>query len=81
MCCVLIGQENGKSRLQRTQEEVEEVTTIMLDNMDKANERSVKLDDLENQADELFEKVTRFRGVIGTLLCFCAPVEVCRVIE
>ncbi|XP_037536544.1 vesicle-associated membrane protein 5 [Nematolebias whitei] len=48
--------ENGKSRLQQAQEEVEEVKVIMLDNMNKADERSGKLEDLEGRAEELLEK-------------------------
>ncbi|MEQ2313498.1 hypothetical protein AMECASPLE_002686 [Ameca splendens] len=48
--------EDGKSRLQQAQEEVEEVKVIMLDNMCKANERSGKLEDLEEQAEDLLEK-------------------------
>uniref|UniRef100_M3ZP10 V-SNARE coiled-coil homology domain-containing protein n=1 Tax=Xiphophorus maculatus TaxID=8083 RepID=M3ZP10_XIPMA len=44
-------------RLQQTQEEVEQVKDIMLDNMEKANERSGKLNDLEQQAEDLLEKV------------------------
>lgn len=55
--CVLTGQENGKSRLQQAQEDVEEVKVIMLDNLNKADERSDKLDDLEGRADELLAKV------------------------
>lgn len=55
---VLFGQENGKSRLQQTQEEVEEVKIIMLDNLNKADERSGKLEDLEDRADQLLAKVT-----------------------
>uniref|UniRef100_A0A3B4XFR1 Vesicle-associated membrane protein 5 n=1 Tax=Seriola lalandi dorsalis TaxID=1841481 RepID=A0A3B4XFR1_SERLL len=51
-----IGQENGKSRLQQTQEEVEEVRVIMLDNLNKAEERSGKLGELENRADKLLSK-------------------------
>ncbi|XP_026178195.1 vesicle-associated membrane protein 5 [Mastacembelus armatus] len=56
--------ENGKSRLQQTQEEVEEVKVIMLDNMNKADERTGKLKELEDRADNLmlkgkaFEKTT-----------------------
>lgn len=59
MFCVLIGQENGKSRLQQTQDDVEEVRVIMLDNLNKADERAGKLRDLEDRADELKEKVSR----------------------
>lgn len=55
---MLFGQQDGKSRLQQAQEDVEEVTDIMLDNLNKANERGVKLEDLEDRADELLEKVT-----------------------
>lgn len=56
--------ENGKSRLQKTQEEVEEVKVIMLDNLNKADERAGKISDLEERADNLllkskgFEKTT-----------------------
>ncbi|XP_023198197.1 uncharacterized protein LOC102229934 isoform X4 [Xiphophorus maculatus] len=50
------GDQDGKSRLQQTQEEVEQVKDIMLDNMEKANERSGKLNDLEQQAEDLLEK-------------------------
>ncbi|XP_015253817.1 PREDICTED: vesicle-associated membrane protein 727-like [Cyprinodon variegatus] len=48
--------ENGKNRLQQTQEEVEEVKGIMMDNLNKAEERSGKLNDLEQQAEDLLEK-------------------------
>ncbi|XP_013870419.1 vesicle-associated membrane protein 5 [Austrofundulus limnaeus] len=48
--------ENGKSRLQQAQEEAEEVKEIMLDNMNKADERTGKLTDLEDRAEELMEK-------------------------
>uniref|UniRef100_A0A3P8W0Q0 Vesicle-associated membrane protein 5 n=1 Tax=Cynoglossus semilaevis TaxID=244447 RepID=A0A3P8W0Q0_CYNSE len=51
------GQENGKSRLEQTQKDVEEVTVIMLDNLNKAEERSGKLGELEERADsKAFEK-------------------------
>lgn len=53
----LFWQENGKSRLQQAQEDVKEVEALMLDNLNKANERSGKLDDLEDRADQLLEKV------------------------
>lgn len=53
------GQENGKSRLQQVQEEVEEVKDIMLDNINKADERSGKLGDLETRADQLLLKVSK----------------------
>uniref|UniRef100_A0A3P9PM72 V-SNARE coiled-coil homology domain-containing protein n=1 Tax=Poecilia reticulata TaxID=8081 RepID=A0A3P9PM72_POERE len=53
---VLIAIEEGKSRLEQTQEEVEQVKDIMLDNMKKADERSGKLNDLEQQAEDLLEK-------------------------
>ncbi|XP_040012372.1 vesicle-associated membrane protein 5 [Xiphias gladius] len=52
--------ENGKSRLQQTQEEVEEVKVIMLDNLNKAEERSGKLGELEDRADVLLEKSKAF---------------------
>ncbi|XP_069022332.1 vesicle-associated membrane protein 5 [Embiotoca jacksoni] len=52
--------ENGKSRLQQTQEDVEEVRVIMLDNLNKADERTGKLGDLEDRADDLLEKSKTF---------------------
>ncbi|XP_026199721.1 vesicle-associated membrane protein 5 isoform X2 [Anabas testudineus] len=52
--------ENGKSRLQQTQDDVEEVRVIMLDNLNKADERAGKLRDLEDRADELKEKGKAF---------------------
>ncbi|XP_077378303.1 vesicle-associated membrane protein 5 isoform X2 [Festucalex cinctus] len=51
---------NGKSRLQQAQEDVEEVKDIMLDNLNKADERSGKLTDLEERADVLLEKSRAF---------------------
>ncbi|XP_077378302.1 vesicle-associated membrane protein 5 isoform X1 [Festucalex cinctus] len=52
--------QNGKSRLQQAQEDVEEVKDIMLDNLNKADERSGKLTDLEERADVLLEKSRAF---------------------
>ncbi|XP_008333904.1 vesicle-associated membrane protein 5 [Cynoglossus semilaevis] len=52
--------ENGKSRLEQTQKDVEEVTVIMLDNLNKAEERSGKLGELEERADVLLEKSKAF---------------------
>ncbi|XP_037115762.1 vesicle-associated membrane protein 5 [Syngnathus acus] len=51
---------NGKSRLQQAQEDAEEVKDIMLDNLNKAEERSGKLGDLEDRADELLRKSKTF---------------------
>uniref|UniRef100_A0A672JFP6 V-SNARE coiled-coil homology domain-containing protein n=1 Tax=Salarias fasciatus TaxID=181472 RepID=A0A672JFP6_SALFA len=50
-------QRPEKTRLQRTQEEVEEVKVIMLDNMNKADERAGKLSDLDDRAEELLKQV------------------------
>ncbi|XP_053727866.1 vesicle-associated membrane protein 5 [Synchiropus splendidus] len=52
--------ENGKSRLQQAQEEAEEVKMIMLDNMNKADERADKLGDLEEKAEELLNSGKTF---------------------
>lgn len=52
--------ENGKSRLQKTQEEVEEVKIIMLDNLNKADERAGKISDLDERADNLLQKSKGF---------------------
>ncbi|XP_057688519.1 vesicle-associated membrane protein 5-like isoform X2 [Corythoichthys intestinalis] len=51
---------NGKSRLQQAQEDAEEVKDIMLENLNKAEERSGKLGDLEDRADELLRKSKAF---------------------
>ncbi|KAA8578933.1 hypothetical protein FQN60_017533 [Etheostoma spectabile] len=48
--------ENGKDRLQQTQDDVEEVKVIMLDNLNKVDERSGKLGELEDRTDELLAK-------------------------
>lgn len=60
MCfvCVCV-QENGQSRLQQAQQDVEEVREIMLDNLNKASEREGKLGELENRADQLLEQVKK----------------------
>ncbi|XP_068422343.1 vesicle-associated membrane protein 5 [Clinocottus analis] len=52
--------ENGKNRLQQAQDDVEEVKGIMLENMNKAHERTGKLGDLEDRADELVVKSKAF---------------------
>ncbi|XP_037634648.1 vesicle-associated membrane protein 5 isoform X1 [Sebastes umbrosus] len=56
----MVGQENGKNRLQQAQEDVEEVKVIMLDNLNKADERSGRLGELEDRADELMERSKAF---------------------
>ncbi|XP_034152092.1 vesicle-associated membrane protein 5 isoform X1 [Esox lucius] len=62
---ILPSQENGKNRLQQTQEEVEEVKVIMLENLNKADERSGRLGELENRADQLLEKSKAFSKSAG----------------
>lgn len=52
--------ENGKSRLQKAQEEVSEVKDIMMDNLKKADERSGKLEDLESRADDMLVQSKAF---------------------
>ncbi|XP_041643893.1 vesicle-associated membrane protein 5 [Cheilinus undulatus] len=52
--------ENGKSRLEQVQEDVEEVKGIMLENLNKTEERGDKLEDLENRADVLLAKSKNF---------------------
>lgn len=52
--------ENGKSRLQQVQGDVEEVKVIMMDNLNKADERNGKLVELEDRADVLLEKSKAF---------------------
>ncbi|KAJ8379304.1 hypothetical protein SKAU_G00000820 [Synaphobranchus kaupii] len=52
--------ENGKSRLRQAQEDVEDVKIIMMDNLNKAEERSGKLGDLEDRAEQLLEKSKAF---------------------
>ncbi|KAI2664724.1 Vesicle-associated membrane protein 5 [Labeo rohita] len=53
-------QENGQSRLRQAQEDVEEIKVIMLDNMNKVDERQEKLGELEDRADKLLEKSEQF---------------------
>ncbi|XP_034397293.1 vesicle-associated membrane protein 5 [Cyclopterus lumpus] len=52
--------ENGKNRLRQAQEDAEEVKGIMLENMNKAEERTGKLGELEDRADELLTKTKAF---------------------
>lgn len=52
--------ENGKSRLQKTQEEVDEVKVIMLENLNKADERAGKISDLDERAENLLQKSKGF---------------------
>ncbi|XP_037338992.2 vesicle-associated membrane protein 5-like isoform X1 [Pungitius pungitius] len=52
--------ENGKNRLQQAQEDVEEVKVIMMDNLNKADDRNGKLGELEDRADVLLEKSKAF---------------------
>ncbi|KAM3611846.1 uncharacterized protein V6R79_024950 [Siganus canaliculatus] len=59
--------ENGKSRLQRAQDDVEEVKVIMLDNLNKADERAGKLEDLEERAEELQQKGKAFEKRTKTI--------------
>lgn len=54
--------ENGKSRLQQAQDDVEDVKHIMLDNMNKAKEREGKLSELDDRAEDLLEKVRTAQG-------------------
>ncbi|KAM9446567.1 vesicle-associated membrane protein 5-like [Clarias gariepinus] len=48
--------ENGRSRLQQAQQDVDEVCDIMMDNLNKASEREGKLGELEDRADQLLEQ-------------------------
>ncbi|XP_043096550.1 vesicle-associated membrane protein 5 [Puntigrus tetrazona] len=52
--------ENGQNRLRQAQEGVEEIKVIMLDNIDKADERAGKLVELEDRADKLLEHSEKF---------------------
>lgn len=52
--------ENGQSRLRQAQDDVEEIKVIMLDNMNKADERAGKLEDLDDRAEKLLEHSERF---------------------
>lgn len=51
---------NGQSRLRQAQEDVEEVKVIMLDNLNKSEERSAKLGELENRAEQLEQQSKKF---------------------
>ncbi|XP_017565193.1 vesicle-associated membrane protein 5 [Pygocentrus nattereri] len=52
--------ENGQSRLQQVQKDVDDVKVIMLDNLNKATEREGKLGDLEDRADVLLQESQKF---------------------
>ena len=52
-------QENGNGRLETLQGEGEEVKVIMLDNLNKTDERGEKLSDLDVRAEELLQKVSK----------------------
>ncbi|TRZ02115.1 hypothetical protein DNTS_031900 [Danionella cerebrum] len=56
--------ENGKSRLHEAQKDVDEVKSIMLQNLDKAEERSGKLHELEIRADDLGLKAQDFSKTV-----------------
>ncbi|KAG7280940.1 hypothetical protein CRUP_009227 [Coryphaenoides rupestris] len=45
--------DNGRTRLQKAHEDVTEVKDIMMVNLQKADERSGKLEDLESRADDM----------------------------
>ncbi|KAK9522291.1 hypothetical protein VZT92_018766 [Zoarces viviparus] len=51
---------NGKNRLQQAQDDVEEVKGIMLENIHKADERTEKMGDLEERAEDLLSKAVVF---------------------
>ncbi|KAJ8286125.1 hypothetical protein GJAV_G00034820 [Gymnothorax javanicus] len=48
------------SRLRQAQEDAEEVKVIMIENMNKVKERSDKLEDIEERAEQLREKSKLF---------------------
>ena len=52
--------QSANKRLQKTQEAAEEVKVIMLENMHKAGERSEKLEELDERAEDLAAKVKAF---------------------
>ncbi|XP_026102324.1 vesicle-associated membrane protein 5 [Carassius auratus] len=52
--------ENGQSRLHQAQQDVEDIKGIMLNNIEKADERAGKLGELEDRADKLLEKSEQF---------------------
>ncbi|XP_033989134.1 vesicle-associated membrane protein 5 [Trematomus bernacchii] len=51
---------NGNSHLQRVQDDADEVKVIMMENMNKVDERSDKLGDLETRAEDLHAKAKQF---------------------
>uniref|UniRef100_A0A673LR68 V-SNARE coiled-coil homology domain-containing protein n=1 Tax=Sinocyclocheilus rhinocerous TaxID=307959 RepID=A0A673LR68_9TELE len=48
--------ENGQSSLRQAQQDVEDIKVIMLDNINKADERAGKLGELEDRADKLLSE-------------------------
>uniref|UniRef100_A0A3P9J6C5 Vesicle-associated membrane protein 5 n=1 Tax=Oryzias latipes TaxID=8090 RepID=A0A3P9J6C5_ORYLA len=67
MVCSAWLQENGKNQLQQMQDDVEEVKVIMLDNLQKADERKEKMGNLEDRAEELLEQSKKFEKRTNTL--------------
>ncbi|KAL6114730.1 vamp5 [Pungitius sinensis] len=59
--------ENGKNRLQQIQEDVEEITVILEDNLNMADERNGQLGELEDRADVLLEKSKAFERTTAQL--------------
>ncbi|KAJ8286123.1 hypothetical protein GJAV_G00034800 [Gymnothorax javanicus] len=53
------------SRLRQAQEDAEEVKAIMIENVIKVKERSDKLEDLEERAEQLREKSKLFEKTAG----------------
>ncbi|XP_072244659.1 vesicle-associated membrane protein 5 [Leuresthes tenuis] len=52
--------DNGNGKLERLQGDVEEVKVIMLDNLNRTEERGDKLSDLDVRAEELLQKGKAF---------------------
>ncbi|XP_035381790.1 vesicle-associated membrane protein 5 [Electrophorus electricus] len=57
--------ENGHGRLQQMQENVEEVRVIMLDNLNRAEQRDSGLSELEDRSTQLQEKSKVFAKTSG----------------
>ncbi|XP_048858783.1 vesicle-associated membrane protein 5 [Brienomyrus brachyistius] len=59
--------ENGKNRLQQVQDDAEEVKGIMLENLQKVEDRSGKLRELEDRADQLLVQSKAFQKTTATV--------------
>lgn len=66
-CILSVGvQAEGETRVKQLQEDVEEIRDIMQENMNRAQERETKLEDLDGRTEELLKHVNMNFSIIRT---------------